>query len=153
VAGDKEEDVAVKSWLMAWQAPRRRWDGLEESRRHGVKTEPRGGCRWWLNGVEILIPERRAREGKHYSWPEWFTAHRRQGFIPAVHIRWPPSTNYDEPRSTATATGDEHGTGSSSVIRYCTIVNINSERLTEHLGSSFSQIFVWNLSQLSVVKL
>jgi hypothetical protein len=43
VAGDKEEDVAVKSWLMAWQAPRRRWDGLEESRRHGVKTEPRGG--------------------------------------------------------------------------------------------------------------
>jgi hypothetical protein len=27
---------------MAWRAPRRRWDGLAESRRHGVKTEPRG---------------------------------------------------------------------------------------------------------------
>jgi hypothetical protein len=125
VAGDKEEDVAVKSWLMAWQAPRRRWDGLEESRRHGVKIEPRGGRRWWLNGSEILIPERRARGGKHYSWPEWLTAHRRQGFVPAVHIRWPPSTNHDEPRSTATATDDEHGGDLLQLIRHCTMSRTN----------------------------
>ena len=147
MAGDKEEDVAVKSWLMAWQAPRRRWDGLEESRRHGVKTEPRGGRRWWLNGGEILIPERRARGGKHYSWPEWLTAHRRQGFIPAVHIRWPPSTNHDEPRSTATATGDEHGGDLLQLIRHCAMARTNLMDWQPELRVDFLPNFCGNTNQ------
>jgi hypothetical protein len=54
-------------------------------------------------------------------------------FYRAELIRWPPSTNHDEPRSTATATGDEHGGDLLQLIRHCTMAIFSLRRLTEQL--------------------
>jgi hypothetical protein len=46
----------VNPWLTSWRPHRRRWDDPRESRRRGVKAEPRGGQRRRLDDGEQLYP-------------------------------------------------------------------------------------------------
>jgi hypothetical protein len=74
VAGNLDDDarwsergrevlVHMNPWLTSWRPHRRRWDGPRESRRRGVKVEPRGGQPRRLDGGEKLYP-REVSKGK-----------------------------------------------------------------------------------------
>jgi hypothetical protein len=74
VAGNLDDDarwsergrevlVRMNLWLTSWRPHRRRWDGPRESRRRGVKAEPRGGQRRRLDGGEKLYPRAMSKGG------------------------------------------------------------------------------------------
>jgi hypothetical protein len=56
VGKGREFLVRMNPWLTLWRPHRRRWDSPRESRRRGVKAEPRGGRRRRLDGGENLYP-------------------------------------------------------------------------------------------------
>jgi hypothetical protein len=59
----REVLVRMNPWLTSWRPHRRRWDGPRESRRRGVKAEPRDGQWRRLDGGEKLYP-RAVSKGK-----------------------------------------------------------------------------------------
>jgi hypothetical protein len=66
-AGDEEEGGAVNSWLMPWQAHRRRWDGSRELRRCRGKARTRGGHRDGMTAASGFIYGGEQRGG--VPWP------------------------------------------------------------------------------------
>jgi hypothetical protein len=132
---------AVDSCLPSWRLHRRRFDGYRESRWCGVKVEPRGGRRWWLNGGENLIHGISEQGGRHGDEPEWRPAHRRgRSFNPAmlsIHPRHESGRRRHESRRGSSAVS---GAVDLIFIRHCTMGCSISAPDSQSLSMIFSQI-------------
>ena len=135
---------AVNSCPPPWQPPRRRWDGYRESWRRGGKAWTRGAQPGSGGHRRVNLLSRKEVEratgvtGVIASSPTAkifyrvpLSAHPEHKSGRQRHESW---------RNWSSAVGLLASLSVS--VEHCTMVNTNSERLTEHIGASFSPNFM-----------
>jgi hypothetical protein len=140
----------VNPWLTSWQPHRRRWDGPRESRRHGVKAEPRGGQRRRLDDGEPLYPRAvskgrgiaASRSGVQLTGGEDSRTPHRYPSTQALI-----STLVTRITVEGAVGGEDSRAGGLIPCCYCTIAIPPLVDLTKHFGAPFSLKFSWQHNQ------